>query len=462
VLRLTFLGATRTVTGSKYLLEYDGTRVLVDCGLFQGLKPLRERNWAQFQVEPSSIHAVVLTHAHLDHTGYLPRLVAAGFRGRVFCTAGTRHLCKLVLPDAGRLQEEDARDANKRGYSRHKPAAPLFTERDAFRSLDLLQPVGFDRAMPVAPGIEVSFRAMGHLLGAAAVIMRIAGAEKTIVFGGDLGRYDRPVLRDPEPITDAADLLLVESTYGDRRHDPNDNGHRFGQIVTETIGRGGKVVVPAFAIGRVEEVLYWLKQLEDAHAIPEVPVFLDSPMAVEALQFYVSRNLELDDEFRQAGRPLAQFLTRRFQAVPSTEASLALAASSEPSIVISSSGMATGGRVMNHLERVLPDARNTVLFVGFQAIGTRGRSLIDGAKQVKMRGAYVPVVAHVDRIDSMSAHADGGEILRWLRGFTKPPGLTCIVHGELPAMQALDADITREFGPGWRARMPDYLESLDL
>lgn len=460
MLRLTFLGATRTVTGSKYLLEYDGTRVLVDSGLFQGLKPLRERNWAQFQVPPSSIHTVVLTHAHLDHTGYLPRLVAGGFRGRVFCTAGTRDLCRLVLPDAGRLQEEDAREANKRGYSRHRPADPLFTEGDAFRSLELLQPVGFDRAMPVAPGIEVSFRAMGHLLGAAALIMRVGG--KTLVFGGDLGRYDRPVLRDPEPITDEADLLLVESTYGDRRHDPNDNGRRFGQIVTDTIGRGGKVVIPAFAIGRVEEVLYWLKQLEDARAIPEVPVYLDSPMAAEALQFYVSRNHELDDEFRQAARPLAQFLTRRFRAVPSTEASLALAASSEPAIVISSSGMATGGRVMNHLERALPDPRNTVLFVGYQAAGTRGRSLIEGAKQIKMRGVYVPVSAQVDRIDSMSAHADGGEILRWLRGFSKPPGLTCIVHGELPAMQALEADIHRELGSGWRTRVPEYLESMDL
>jgi len=460
VLRLTFLGATRTVTGSKYLLEYEGTRVLVDCGLFQGLKPLRERNWAQFQVPPSSIHAVVLTHAHLDHTGYLPRLVAGGFKGRVFCTAGTRDLCRLILPDAGRLQEEDAREANRRGYSRHRPADPLFTEGDAFRALELLQPVGFDRAMPMAPGIEVSFRAMGHLLGAAAVIMHVAG--KTLVFGGDLGRYGRPVLRDPEPITDEADLLLVESTYGDRRHDPNDNGQRFGRIVTDTIGRGGKVVIPAFAIGRVEEVLYWLKQLEDAHAIPEVPVYLDSPMATEALQFYVSRNNELDDEFREAARPLAQFLTRRFRAVPSTEASLTLAASSEPAIVVSSSGMATGGRVMNHLERALPDPLNTVLFVGFQAAGTRGRSLIDGATQIKMRGAYVPVSAQVDRIDSMSAHADGGEILRWLRGFSKPPGLTCIVHGELPAMQALDADIHRELGSGWRTHIPEYLETRDL
>jgi metallo-beta-lactamase family protein len=377
VLRLTFLGATRTVTGSKYLLEHDGTRILVDCGLFQGLKPLRERNWAQFPVPPSSIHAIVLTHAHLDHTGYLPRLVAGGFRGRVFCTAGTRDLCRLVLPDAGRLQEEDAREANRRGYSRHKPADPLFTEADAFRSLELLQPFGFDRSMPVAPGIEASFRAMGHLLGAAAVIMRVDG--KTLVFGGDLGRYNRPVLRDPEPITDEADLLLVESTYGDRRHDPNDNGHRFGQIVSETIDRGGKVVIPAFAIGRVEEVLYWLKQLEDAHSIPEVPVFLDSPMAIEALQFYASRNLELDDEFHQAARPIAQFMTRRFKPVPTTEASVALAASSEPAIVISASGMATGGRVMNHLERALPDPRNTVLFVGYQAAGTRGRSLVDGA-----------------------------------------------------------------------------------
>jgi metallo-beta-lactamase family protein len=292
--------------------------------------------------------------------------------------------------------------------------------------------------------------------------MRIGGeGGRTIVFGGDLGRYDRPVLRDPEPVA-AGDVLLVESTYGDRRHDPNDNGHRFGEIVRDTIARGGKVLVPAFAIGRVEEVLYWLKRLEDEGAIPEVPVYLDSPMATEALQFYVSRNAELDDEFREAARPLAQFVTRRFTSVATTKASEALAASGEPSVVISSSGMATGGRVLNHLERVLPDPRNTVVFVGYQAAGTRGRSLVDGAKQVKMHGVYVTVAAQVARIDSMSAHADGGEIVRWLRGFTQPPARTFIVHGEPPAMQALQRTIAEAFSGRWKTQIAKYLETVEI
>ena len=266
--RLTFLGAAQTVTGSKYLLETNDTRLLVDCGLFQGLKSLRERNWTDLPVNPASIHAVVLTHAHLDHSGYLPRLVAQGFRGRIFCTPGTADLCRLVLPDAARLQEEDAREANRRGYSKHDPALPLFTESDAFRALTQLQPVGFHRPVPVASGIDVSFTPMGHLLGAAAATMALEDGRRA-VFGGDLGRYDRPVLRDPEPVP-AADVLLVESTYGDRRHEPDDHGARFGAIVRETIGRNGKVVIPAFAIGRVEEILYWLKRLEEAQQIPVV------------------------------------------------------------------------------------------------------------------------------------------------------------------------------------------------
>jgi metallo-beta-lactamase family protein len=456
---LTFLGAARTVTGSKFLLEHADQRILVDCGLFQGLKALRERNWQPLPVPASSIGVVALTHAHLDHTGYLPRLVAEGFKGRVFCTPATQDLCRLVLPDAGRIQEEDAKAANRHGYTKHEPALPLFTEVDAFRALERLQPVGFDRAMPIAPGVEITFRPTGHLLGSAAIVMRVAG--RTITFGGDLGRYDRPVLLDPEPI-EATDVLLVESTYGDRRHDPNDNGRRFGEIVRETIGRNGKVIIPAFAIGRVEEILYWLKQLEDEGAIPRVPVFLDSPMAVEALRFYSQRVNELDEELRPAGRPVASFATSRFQTVSSPQQSAELTASRTPAIVISSSGMATGGRVLYHLRRALPDARNTVLFVGYQSPGTRGRTLVDGAREVKIHGEFVPVNARVARIDSMSAHADSAEILRWLRGFTRPPARTFIVHGEPPAQAALQASIAKELGDGWSSYAPDYLETMEI
>jgi metallo-beta-lactamase family protein len=458
--RLTFLGAAQTVTGSKYLLEIEGTTLLVDCGLFQGLKSLRERNWTDPPVDPASIHAVVLTHAHLDHTGFLPRLVAKGLRGRIFCTPGTADLCRLVLPDAARLQEEDAREANRHGYSKHSPALPLFTESDAFRALSQLQPVGFHRPVPAAPGVEISFAPMGHLLGAAAVTMVLEGGRR-IVFGGDLGRYNRPVLRDPEPVP-AADILLLESTYGDRRHEADDDGVRFGTIVRETIARKGKVVIPAFAIGRVEEILYWLRRLEEAHEIPVVPVFVDSPMAVEALGYYGKRVAELDEDMREEGKPLASFATRRFQTVSSAQQSAELVASRTPAVIISASGMATGGRVLHHLKRVLPDGRNTVLFVGYQAPGTRGRALVEGAQEVKIHGQFIPVSARVERIDSMSAHADCPEILRWLRGFTAPPATTYIVHGEPRGMQALQAAITGELGPDWKTHAPAYLETVEV
>jgi metallo-beta-lactamase family protein len=460
MVRLTFLGAARTVTGSKYLLEYRGRRILVDCGLFQGLKALRERNWEPLPVDPASIDTVVLTHAHLDHTGYLPRLVAGGFRGRAFCTSATADLCRIVLPDAARLQEEDAREANRKGYTKHSPALPLFTTHDAAHALDRLQPVGFDRAMPAAPGVTIRFSHTGHLLGAAAVIATLDGGP-TIVFGGDLGRYDRPVLRDPEPITDA-DILLVESTYGDRAHDDDDGGARLAAVVNETIGRGGKIVIPAFAIGRVEEVLYWLKRLEDEHAIPRVPVFLDSPMAVEALRFYAGRADELDDDMRGSGKPLGNFATSRFQCVASAQQSAELVASKTPAIVVSSSGMATGGRVLHHLKRMLPDRRNTVLFVGYQAPGTRGRALLDGVAEVKMHGTFVPVAASIAKIDSMSAHADGAEIIRWLRGFQRPPAVTCLVHGEQGPMEAMRGRIADAFGGTWRTVMPEYTEAMEF
>jgi metallo-beta-lactamase family protein len=457
--QLTFLGAARTVTGSKYLVDTGSSRVLVDCGLFQGLKALRARNWTDLPVEATSIHAVVLTHAHLDHTGYLPRLVAQGFRGRVFCTPATAELCRLVLPDAGRLQEEDAHEANRQGYTRHAPALPLFTESDAFRAITQLQPVGFHRAVPVAPGLEASFSPTGHLLGAAAITMTVDG--RRVVFGGDLGRYDRPVLRDPDAI-EAAEVLLVESTYGDRLHARDDGGERFGAIVRDTIARGGKVVIPAFAIGRVEEILYWLKRLEEQERIPVVPVFLDSPMAIGAMDYYARRISELDDDMHEEGKPLASFATRRFQTAASALQSAEIVQSKTPAVIVSSSGMATGGRVLHHLKRVLPDSRNTVLFVGYQAPGTRGRSLVDGAGEVKIHGQLVPVAARVERIDAMSAHADQAEILRWLRGFARPPQTTYIVHGEEPAMDALRAAIGHELGAEWNTHAPAYLEQVQL
>jgi metallo-beta-lactamase family protein len=455
---LTFLGAAGTVTGSKYLLDLGTHRVLVDAGLFQGLKELRERNWRPFPIRADAIDAIVLTHAHLDHCGYLPRLVAQGFKGRVFCTPGTRDLCSLVLPDSAHLQEEDARDANKQGYSKHAPALPLYTSEDAARALTLLQPVGYERPMPVVPGVHVEFLNAGHLLGSAYARVGLPDG-RTILFGGDLGRYSRPVLPDPSPV-DGADVLLVESTYGDRAHLPDDGGARLAGIIQETAASGGKLVVPAFAIGRVGEMLYWLKHLEEANRIPVLPVFVDSPMAGKALQFYANRPEELDADMRPLARGLRAFATERLTVVASTQQSIELVASRKPSIVISSSGMATGGRVIHHLEAVLPSPKNTVLFVGYQAVGTRGRQLVDGAKTIRMKGHDVPVNARVEKLDSMSAHADAGEILRWLSGFSKAPSTTYLVHGEPPALDALRARIQSE--RQWTVHVPKYEERVEI
>ncbi len=457
---LTFLGAAGTVTGSKYLLDLGDHRVLVDCGLFQGLKELRLRNWAALPIDASTIHAVVLTHAHLDHCGYLPRLVAQGFKGRIFCTPGTRDLCTLVLPDSAHIQEEDARYANRHGYSKHSPALPLYTSLDAARALTRLQPVGYERPVPVVPGVDVEFINAGHLLGSAYARLHIG--DRTMLFGGDLGRYGRPVLPDPAAVT-AADVLLVESTYGDRAHPPDDDGERLASIVNDTVKRGGKVVVPSFAIGRTEEVIYWLKRLEDDKRIPVLPVYVDSPMAAGALQFYHERVEELDPELNHStpgNKQASIFATERMTVIETVEQSKGVMNSPGPAIVIAASGMATGGRVLHHLAAMLPDSRNTVLFVGFQAAATRGRLLCDGAKQIKLIGQIVNVAARIERLDSLSAHADANEILRWLKGFVKPPGMTFIVHGEPAAAQALEQRMRTELH--WPTHIAQHLERVEL
>ncbi len=459
---LTFLGAAQTVTGSKYLLEVNASRVLVDCGLFQGLKELRERNWAPLPVAPESIDSVVLTHAHVDHTGYLPRLFRDGFRGRVFCTPGTADLCRIVLPDSGRLAEEDAREANRHGYSRHSPALPLFTEEDAVHVLAKLQPVGFDRPVPVAPDITARFTNSGHLLGSAFATLSLnvnGGGPRQVVFSGDVGRYGRPVLPDPSPL-EAADVLLVESTYGDRAHVPDADGEKMAEVISTTIGRGGKVIIPSFAIGRVEEIIWWLKRLEEAGRIPSVPVFLDSPMAVEALKHYARRSDELDPDVQGSRGAFAAFVTRRFQTVASPQQSAELVASRIPSIVISSSGMATGGRVLNHLKAALPNPRHTVLFVGFQAAGTRGRRLVEGEREVKIHGQMVPVNASIEQLHSMSAHADGDELIRWLKGISRPPSQTFVVHGEPESAEAFATRLRQELA--WQVSVPKYLDAVEL
>jgi metallo-beta-lactamase family protein len=452
---LTFLGAARTVTGSKHLLEVDGLRVLIDCGLFQGLKDLRTRNWSPFAVRPDTIDCVVLTHAHIDHTGWLPRLVAQGFTGPVYCTEGTADLCSLVLPDAAHLQEEDARFANKRGYSRHHPALPLYTEADAAEALTRLRRSPFGKKVAIGEGFEVEFSNAGHLLGSSYVkVTRADNSSAGILFGGDLGRYDRPILPDPTPGVDA-DVLLVESTYGDRVHPPEDDGAALARIVTETHARGGKVIIPAFAIGRVEELLYWLFKLEDERRLPEMPIYVDSPMAIKGIAFYQTHTAELDRDIQAMRRKLP-----RFTAVNSGRESKELVEDDRPAVIIASSGMATGGRVVHHLFAGLPDPRNTVLFVGFQAAGTRGRHLIEGAQHVKMFGQHVPVHAKIEKIDGLSSHADAGEIIRWLRTFPRAPKMTFLVHGEVVAQDALRLRIEKELG--WRVQVPWHGQKVDV
>jgi metallo-beta-lactamase family protein len=459
---LTFLGAARTVTGSKYLLTHGKAVVLFDCGLFQGLKELRLRNWQDLSIPAASIAAVVLTHAHLDHVGYVPRLVKQGFKGPVFCTAGTAELSRLVLPDSGRIQEEDARQANRHGYSKHSPAMPLYDEADAHRALTHFHPVGFHRQIEVADGVTVEFKGSGHLLGSAYVVTRLSGGS-TILFGGDLGRYARPVLPDPEDAVQA-DTVLVESTYGDRDHPTDDQGNELAVVIRETAARGGKVVIPAFAIGRVEELLYWIRRLERERRIPTLPVFVDSPMASEALRFYIQRAHELDPDMQPDRKPGARdvsaFATARFQVIASPQQSKELTASRKSGIVISSSGMATGGRVLHHLAAALPDPRNTVLLVGFQAEGTRGRQLLEGAAEVRIHGGPVPVRARVAKLNSMSGHADRGEIIRWLKTLPAPPRRLFLVHGEPAPMDALKAKIKQELG--WDAATPQHLERVSL
>lgn len=458
---LRFLGATETVTGSRFLVETSGATVLVDCGLFQGLKALRERNWAQFPVDPAAIDAVVLTHAHIDHSGYVPALVRSGFEGCVYATAGTRALAEIVLPDSGHLQEEDAEYANRRGYSKHTPALPLYTEEDARRALKHFRDVPFGARTPVAAGIHATFRRAGHILGAATVTLEIDGASRqSIGFSGDLGRPYHPILRPPEAPPDA-DLLVLESTYGDRRHEDVESLRAFEEALARTARRGGMVVIPSFAVDRTEVILFHLHRLMGEGKIPRLPVWVDSPMALSTLALYrqalaghspeVHGELRGDEDVFDAGNLIE---ARR------PEESMAINEEAGPGIIISASGMATGGRVLHHLARRLPVARNTVVLVGYQAEGTRGRSLLDGATSVKMLGRYVAVRAEVVNIPAFSVHADQAEILAWLKRAPRTPQTTFLVHGESHAAQALRAAIERDLG--WTAVVPRFLEQVRL
>lgn len=451
-LTLAFLGGAGTVTGSKYLLETDGQQILVDCGLFQGLKQLRLRNWAPFPVKPHSIGAIVLTHAHLDHSGYLPAIVRDGYSGRIYCSAASEEFCGILLPDSGHIQEKDAEFANRHGFSKHKPALPLYTLAHAKNSLARFTSVPFDRDSELFAGTRIRLRRAGHILGAAIVELDWKGSK--VVFSGDLGRYGDPMMVDPSPVRHA-DYLLVESTYGGRRHDRRDPEDALAEIVARTVRRGGTVVIPAFAVGRAQSLLFHLERLKSAGRLGNVPIFLDSPMAVDASEMLCSH---LDDHRLSAEQCKRACGVARY--VRDVEESKALTADRMPKIIISASGMATGGRVLHHLKRYAPEPNNTILFTGFQAAGTRGAAMIGGVESIKIHGEYVPVRAEVENLSMLSAHADANEILRWLGGFERPPRMTFITHGEPAASDALRHRIEEELG--WPCTIPEQAEKVVL
>ena len=460
---LTFLGATGTVTGSKYLLEAGGERLMVDCGLFQGDKELRLRNWNPLPVPPASIQWLVLTHAHLDHVGYIPRLVKDGFRGQILTSSATVDLARIVLPDSGHLQEEDAEFANKKGFSKHAPALPLYTYEEAVKSLEYIHAVNAQEPVEISPHFTIRGFFAGHILGARMieVTVRENATTKKILFSGDLGRFPQLIIPEPAVPEDGFDYMLLESTYGDRLHPKEDTGARLAAIVENTAAHGGTVVIPSFAVGRTQELLFLFRELIEDQKMHSLPIHVDSPMAIDVTDLYEKHQEDESVELRtleaQGGKP---FSPPNLHFDRTVDDSKKLNDAHYPTIIISASGMATGGRVLHHLERCLPDHRNTILFVGFQAAGTRGRALQSGAQSAKMYGREVPVRASIESIENLSAHADYGEILAWLKRFSKAPGQTFMVHGEPKASQALRQRIAQELH--WDVTVPTYLQQVKL
>ena len=463
---LSFWGGVGTVTGSKYLIETEGARVLVDCGLFQGLKELRERNWQDPPFDPKSIDAVLITHAHIDHTGYLPRLVALGFSNPVYCSRGTADLVKILLPDAARLQEEEADYRNRHNLTKHKPALPLYTETDARAAIQLIHSVpNTGEPVEVAAGVRASFRIAGHILGSSLVLVELDGAGRdhtgrSVLFSGDLGHYDQPIIRDPVP-PPACDYLLVESTYGDRLHDAEKPEDALARIINDAVARDAAVLIPAFAIGRTQEIVYLIRELEDEKRIPILPVRVDSPMAAAATQVYANRTEEQDEDYASVlARREHPLHTHSMLTASTREESKRLNNEKGTRIIISASGMMTGGRVLHHAQRILPDDDATIVFVGYQAAGTIGRRILDGEKEVKVLGQWIPVRCHIERIGGFSAHADWKEVLRWLEGLPAPPRCVFNTHGEPDAAEAMRDHIAERFG--WRVEVPQYGEKFEL
>jgi metallo-beta-lactamase family protein len=439
------------VTGSKALVEAGRARLLLDCGVFQGPRELRERNWAPLPFEPSSLDAVALTHAHLDHSGLLPRLAAEGFGGPVYCTRGTRDLLRILLPDAGRLEEEAARHANEWGWSRHRPALPLFTEADAERSLRLLRAVDFHEEFRAAPGCIASYTRAGHILGAGCLSIRADGTACT--FTGDVGRPDDPILRPPEPLP-PADVVVTESTYGDRCHPRTDPADELAAVVNEAASAGGVLLVPSFAVGRAQHVLHLLAELRRRRRVPALPVFLDSPMAIDATELLTLHRGEHRLDEAQCRRLHEDVTLTR-----TPEESKAIDRRSGPMVIVAGSGMAVGGRIVHHLARFLPVPTTVVAFVGFQSDGTLGRALLDGAAEARIFGRAIPVTARSRELRSLSAHADADELTRWLQTSRDPPRRTFVTHGEAAASDAL---CERLRAAGWDAVVPRQGSSWSL
>ena len=450
-MQIQFLGAADTVTGSRHLVTLGGVRVLLDCGMFQGFKLFRERNWQPLAVNPREIDAVVLSHAHLDHSGWLPRLVAQGYRGPVYATPATCDLAEVLLLDSAHLQEEDARRANRYGYSKHAPAEPLYTKADAHRAIARLQPARQDKPIALADGVQLKLTPVGHLLGACSVHLSLG--DDSLAFTGDVGRQHDLLMRPPEALP-AADVLLVESTYGDRRHPAEDVQAALGRIVRDAVGRGGSVLLPAFAVGRAQALLLVLQRLKAAGEIPaHLPIVLDSPMATEATALYRQHRRLL----RVPQREIAN-LVDGVRIITTAAQSQRVHHGRVPMVIISASGMATGGRVLGHLAAMAPDPRHHIVFPGFQVGGSRGALMVGGAREVKIRGAYVPVRAQVSQLEGFSGHADADELVAWLRQLPRPPRQAFVVHGEPAAADALRLRLQDELG--WRVRVPQHGETV--
>jgi len=453
-MKLRFLGGTGTVTGSRYLLSDEKHRLLVDCGMYQGVKTLRRRNWAKFPVDPATVGAVVLTHAHIDHSGYLPALVKNGFKGKIYCTKATHELCKVLLPDAGYLQEEDAKYAARKKFSKHEHPEPLFTEKDAREALKHFESLHYHETFEPVRGFEVRFTPAGHILGSSCVHVTHKSSSRTVVFSGDVGRQNDVIMRAPEPI-DHADVLVCESTYGDRTHGESNPERELEEIITRTANRGGLVLMPAFAVGRAQMLLYVVHKLMGEGRIPKLPVYLNSPMAIRATEIFCKHHKE-----HKLNNSQCELIDHKTKFVRTVDESIELGMVRYPCIIISASGMASGGRVLHHLKTLLPNQRNSVVFAGFQAPGTRGDALVNGADKVKIHGEYWPVKAEIHNLDSMSAHGDYNEILEWLEQGRLKPEKVYVTHGELVASDTMRKRIEEKFG--WNVEVPELFEEVEI